>query len=140
MVVFFTIASCSLVNVCLHHQGDRSDDGGSKHLSNFCKPIPDYTAQLRRQSFSGIYAGVPKRYIHIIKLNINLLCKHVFGAFCIFRTDTTQKTRSMDKPQHFRSKTHTDTKNLIHNSLLQTERQGCMVRPYKCCHDILIRQ
>jgi hypothetical protein len=40
MAVFWVVASCSLVEVfrrfrgarCLHHQGDRPDDGGSRHL------------------------------------------------------------------------------------------------------------
>jgi hypothetical protein len=30
---------------CLHHQGVRPDDGGSKHLWNVGKLLPDYTAR-----------------------------------------------------------------------------------------------
>jgi hypothetical protein len=54
MAVFWAIAPCSLVEVyrrvrgacCLRRQCDKcSDNGGSKHLWNVSKLLPDYTAQ-----------------------------------------------------------------------------------------------
>jgi hypothetical protein len=60
MTVVWDVVPCSLVEVeqrfrgarCLHHQGDDDpNDGGSKHLRNVGKLLPDYTAQHpRRQS------------------------------------------------------------------------------------------
>jgi hypothetical protein len=56
MAVNCVVAPCSLIEVfqrfrgtcCLHHQGD--EDGGSKHLRNVGKLLPDYTVlQSRRQ-------------------------------------------------------------------------------------------
>jgi hypothetical protein len=61
MAVFWVVASCSLVefkgSCCLLHQGDnRPDDGGSKHLWNVGKFLPDYTAlQSRRQQSSSLH-------------------------------------------------------------------------------------
>jgi hypothetical protein len=58
MAVFWDVAPCSRVDVyrrfrgvcCLYHQGNH---GGSKHLWNVGKVLPDYAAQfLRRQLFS----------------------------------------------------------------------------------------
>jgi hypothetical protein len=44
MTVFWDVAPCS--------DDDRPDDGGSKHVWNVGKLIPDYTTQqARRQSF-----------------------------------------------------------------------------------------
>jgi hypothetical protein len=59
MAVFWVVAPCSLIEVyqhfrgscCLHHQGDRPVDWGSKHLWNVSKLPPDSRAQQpRRQS------------------------------------------------------------------------------------------
>jgi hypothetical protein len=61
MAVLWVVEPCSLVEVyqrirgpcCLHHQGDRRDDGGSKDLWNVGKLLPDYTVlQPRRQPSS----------------------------------------------------------------------------------------
>jgi hypothetical protein len=61
MAVFWVVVPCSLVEVyrrfrgaCFHHQqGKRPDDGGSKHLRNESKLLPDYTVQQpRRQPYS----------------------------------------------------------------------------------------
>jgi hypothetical protein len=48
--VLWDVEPCSPLEVyrgacCLHHQGDRPDDGGRKHLWNISKLLPDYTAQ-----------------------------------------------------------------------------------------------
>jgi hypothetical protein len=63
MAVFRDVAPCSLVEVyqcfrdpcCLHHQGDESDDGGSKDLWNVGKLLLDYTALQPRWQPSSYY-------------------------------------------------------------------------------------
>jgi hypothetical protein len=66
MAVFSAVAQCSLVEVCrrfrcacyLHHG---PDDGGSKHLWNVVKLLPDYTVQQpRRQQSSYLPPWEPK--------------------------------------------------------------------------------
>jgi hypothetical protein len=50
MAVFWVVAACSLVEVYRHFGGrDRPDDGGSKHLWNVDKLLPDYTLQQPRR-------------------------------------------------------------------------------------------
>jgi hypothetical protein len=58
ITVFWDVAPCSLAEVyqrfgdacCLYHQGaHRPDDGGSKHLWNVGKLLPDYTSQVPRR-------------------------------------------------------------------------------------------
>jgi hypothetical protein len=57
MAVFWVVSLCSLVEVyrrfrracCLHHQGDHFFYGGSKHLGNTGKLLPDYVAQQHRR-------------------------------------------------------------------------------------------
>jgi hypothetical protein len=45
MAVCWVVVPFSLVGpCCLHHQGDRPDDGDSKDLWNVGKLLPDYTA------------------------------------------------------------------------------------------------
>jgi hypothetical protein len=54
MTVFWDVAPCSLAEV-FDVLEDRPDDGGSKHLLNVGKFLPDYTAQHpRRQPSSRI--------------------------------------------------------------------------------------
>jgi hypothetical protein len=62
MTVFRVVVSCSLVEVyqhfrgvcCLHHLGDDCpDDGGSKHLWNVSKLLPDYVVQQHRRQPSS---------------------------------------------------------------------------------------
>jgi hypothetical protein len=62
-IVFWVVALCNLVEFTdvlealavsiIRAMSNRPDDGGSKHLSNVGKLLPDYTAQQpRRQSSS----------------------------------------------------------------------------------------
>jgi hypothetical protein len=48
MAVFWVFAPCSLVQVYRRFRGAIPDDGGSKHLLNVDKLLPDYTAQQPR--------------------------------------------------------------------------------------------
>jgi hypothetical protein len=55
MTVFWVVAPCSLVEVYRRFTGasDRPDDGGSKHLWNVDKLLPDYTTQQPRTQSSS---------------------------------------------------------------------------------------
>jgi hypothetical protein len=61
IIVFWDVAPCSLIEVyqrfrgtyCIHHHSP--DDGGSKHLRNVGKFLPDYTAQHPRRQPSSSF-------------------------------------------------------------------------------------
>jgi hypothetical protein len=60
MAVFWLVLPCSLVEVyrrfsrdcCLHQEGD---DGGSKHLLNVGKLLPDYTRRRENLKFHRLF-------------------------------------------------------------------------------------
>jgi hypothetical protein len=88
MTVLGDIAPCSLVEIewrfrgayCLHHQGN---DGGSKHLSNVGKLLPDYTAQQPRRQpswrwdSSSYYWVTERRLKHLNELERRLFYHHL---------------------------------------------------------------
>jgi hypothetical protein len=87
MAVFWDVALCSLVEVYRHFTTYRPDDGGSKHLWNVGKLLPDYTAQHpRRHSFSYLPPWEPEIlpnvifFIVNIKLSFLKLCKLKFSS------------------------------------------------------------
>jgi hypothetical protein len=79
MAVFFDISPCSMVEFGERIRGsywlhcNRPHDGGSKHLWNVCKLLPDYTARQPRrklflnQSGSNKNTGVDWRITIIVK-------------------------------------------------------------------------
>jgi hypothetical protein len=113
VTVVWVVASCSLVDGyrrfrgsrCFHHQDDENirsspDDGGSKHLWNVGKLLPDHTAHYpRRQPSSYSPQWEPQispvvrhrsncqgmsltNYVHFIHqsfVRVNFICRWHFG-------------------------------------------------------------
>jgi hypothetical protein len=85
MTVFWVVAPCSLVHVyrcfrgvcCLHHP---HGDGGSKHLWNVGKILPDYMAQHPRRRSSSIpnYTAFSHFMSGKLEYHTQLLIRHVF--------------------------------------------------------------
>jgi hypothetical protein len=55
---------------------------------------------------------VPKRCIHIIIRNINLVCMHLFGTFCIYVPVQLNSVPLERNPIHIYTHTHTHTESL----------------------------
>jgi hypothetical protein len=62
MTVFWDVAPCSLVEVCRRFRGScslhRPDNGGTTHIWNDGKLLPDYTPQHYRRQVNFILAAV----------------------------------------------------------------------------------
>jgi hypothetical protein len=73
ITVFWVVAPCSLV--------DRPDDGGSNHLGNVGKLLPDYTAQHRRRQSSSFSLPPSTMYNGIILVAGQLQVLFLNGLF-----------------------------------------------------------
>jgi hypothetical protein len=94
MAVFWVVASCSLVGVyrhfrsscCLHHH----PDGGSKHLFNVSKLLPDCMAQQPRRQSSSCFIVLDTILINETKI---LLHRSLVLIFMAYSNITVNKLR-----------------------------------------------
>jgi hypothetical protein len=83
MAVFWVGAPCSLVEVYLRsiiRATHRPSDGGSKHLWNVGKPLPDYMAQQPRRQPSSIQLNVSEH----VRLSTGYVTLHFDSVKMIF--------------------------------------------------------